>query len=269
MTAAECLDPPRRLGVVSFLNARPLVEGLDTAAGIELTYDVPSRLPGLLEAGQVDTALAPVVGLARFAGRWEIVSDACIGCDGETMTVRIFSRVAPQEITHLRVDGDSRTSVALALVIWNETYGTHLRVSPLQPGEPPLASVDQAVLLIGDKVVTRRPDGFDHQIDLGGAWQALTGLPFVFAAWIQRAGADTGSLARMLAEARDRGVERAADIARQQGPAMGWPAETAVRYLTRHLNFTLTPRHRQGLELFFELAGKWGIVPGPAQPVFT
>ena len=268
MTTTEASDRPRRLGVVSFLNARPLVEGLDDETGIELTYDVPSRLPALLETGRVDAALAPVIGLASRPGQWSIVSDACIGCDGETMTVRVFSRVAPEEITHLRVDGDSHTSVALAAVIWNETYRTQLQVSPLQPGQRP-SPADQAVLLIGDKVVTRRPEGFDHEIDLGGAWKTLTGLPFVFAVWMQRTGADTGALSRVLAAARDRGVQRAADIARQRAPAVGWPVETAVRYLTRHLSFTLTPRHRQGLELFFELAGKWGVVPRPAQSLLA
>ncbi|HUU82475.1 MAG TPA: menaquinone biosynthesis protein [Phycisphaerae bacterium] len=269
MNADKPFDPPKRLGVVSFLNARPLVEGLDAAPGIELTYDVPSRLPELLDTLRVDVALAPVINLARHPGEWEIVSDGCIGCDGETLTVRVFSRVRPAEITHLCVDGDSHTSVALAAVVWNEMYGTQLQIRPLQLDQPPSPSADEAVLLIGDKVVTRRPQGFDHEIDLGEAWRNLTGLPFVFAAWTRRVGNDVGPLPQLLQKARDRGVARAADIAREQGPAKGWPTEIAVRYLTEFLTFKLTPRHRTGLELFLELAAKWGIVPRPTQSVFA
>ncbi|MHC4066178.1 MAG: menaquinone biosynthetic enzyme MqnA/MqnD family protein, partial [Planctomycetota bacterium] len=189
MSDPQPLDRPRRLGVVSFLNARPLIEGLDAAAGFELTYAVPSQLPGLLNAREVDAALIPVIDLARFAAIWEIVSDACIGSDGPTLTVRIFSRVPPEEITALHVDGDSHTSVALAMVLWNELYQTPLQIRSFQPWE---ADGCQAVLLIGDKVVTHELEQFGHEIDLGGAWQALTGLPFVFATWTRRTDSDLG-----------------------------------------------------------------------------
>ena len=43
-----------------------------------------------------------------------------------------------------------------------------------------------AMLLIGDKVVTREPRGMGFQLDLGAAWKELTGLPFVFAVWMVR-----------------------------------------------------------------------------------
>ena len=110
------------LGVVSFLNSRPLVEGLDAEAGVSLTYAVPSALAGMLRTGEVDAALIPVIDLARGAGRWKRVSDACIGSDGETMTVRVFSRVPPEEMSILYVDEDSHTSVALSRLIWSRYY---------------------------------------------------------------------------------------------------------------------------------------------------
>src|SRR3972149_5783058 len=125
---AEKRKRPWRLGVVSFLNAKPLIAGLDADEGIELIHDVPSRLAGLLDAGTVDAALVPVIDLAQPHRDWQIVSDACIGCDGETLTVRVFSRVAPEAIRRMHVDGDSHTSVALATIIWRELYGRQLEV---------------------------------------------------------------------------------------------------------------------------------------------
>ena len=79
-----------RLGVVSFLNAKPLIAGLDADQEIELVFDVPSRLPRLLDDGLVDAALVPIIDLVREGRNWQIVSDACIGGDGETLTVRVF-----------------------------------------------------------------------------------------------------------------------------------------------------------------------------------
>jgi chorismate dehydratase len=249
---------------VSYLNTRPLVEGLDDLEGIELIYDVPARLPDLLNRRLVDVALVPVIDLLRSGDAWEIVSDACIGCQGETLTVRVFSRLAPDRISHLHVDGESHTSVALAQVVWLERYGCRLRISRF---ERQRADNCQAVLLIGDKVVAQRLEGFSHETDLGAAWHELTGLPFVFAAWARPRGSEVPGLARLLSEARDRGEARAAAIAEQYGPDKGWPVDLAVRYLTEHLGYRLTARHREGMELFFELARRCGIPPATAELV--
>jgi len=252
------------LGVVSFLNARPLIEGLDAEPDIRLEYAVPSALAGMLLDGQVDAALIPVVDLGRRAGgtpgggAWEQVSDACIGSDGPTLTVRAFSRVPPERMTTLHVDGDSHTSVALARLIWSRCYGRRLALVPLAEA----AGLDrcESVLLIGDKVVTMPPHEFAYEIDLGEAWKRWTGLPFVFAVWVAGAGWDNAVLARRLNAARDRGVARAAEIAAEVGPNHGWPVELACEYLTRRLMYTLTAAARAGLERFLDLASADGLL---------
>ena len=171
-----------RIGVVSYLNAKPLVEGLDAWEDAELIYDVPARLPGLLDRRAVDAALVPVIDLFDRHDAWRIISDACIGCDGETLTVRIFSRFQPEDVRRLHVDGDSHTSVVLARIIWQECYGRRLEVVPFQGTEA--VEECEAVLLIGDKVVHNRLVGFEIQTDLGSVWKSLTSLPFVFAVWV-------------------------------------------------------------------------------------
>ena len=178
----EMAERSMTLGVVSFLNSRPLIEGLDREAGVKLRFAVPSALAGMLCAGEVYAGLVPVIDLARNAERWRRVSDACIGSDGPTMTVRVFSRVPPQEMTELFVDGDSHTSVALARLIWSRWFRRPVRIAPLASAAD--ANQCESVLLIGDKVVTAPVRGFDHQVDLGGAWKEWTGLPFVFAVWV-------------------------------------------------------------------------------------
>ncbi len=170
------------------------------------------------------------------------------------MTVRVFSRVPPEQVKHLHVDGESHTSVTLARVIWGERFGRRLALRRFEPWR---LEECQAVLLIGDKVVTHQFEGFSHRMDLGEAWRVLTGLPFVFATWAARCEIDPGPLGDLLSAARDRGVASAADIARRDAAGRGWPVDLAVQYLTRNLDFTLTPSHRRGMDLFFELADKW------------
>lgn len=269
-TASERVraDPAKgvwRLGAVSFLNARPLLEGLAADPRVSILQAVPSALAAELLAQRVDAALVPVVDALLHGDRLRVVSDACIGCDGETLTVRVFSRLPPDSMERLAVDQDSHTSVLLARVLWAELYGRGLRLSTL-PVEDRSWDDCQAVLLIGDKVVARAPRGFGYEIDLGGAWRQLTGLPFVFAVWAcLRDLPDADQLGRVLTRARDRGERRAGQIARQQGPALGWPTDLAETYLTRYLRFRLTAGHCQAVERFLASGRRLGFLPPDCQ----
>lgn len=258
-----------KLGVVSYLNAKPLVAGMAVDPAVDLVFDVPARLPALLDSHTVDAALVPIIDTLQDDRKWQFVSDACIGCDGETLTVRVFSRVPAEKIQTLHVDGDSHTSVALARIIWREMYGQQLRILSYS-GQETIEECE-AVLLIGDKVVNNTLLDYDIETDLGSAWKSLTSLPFVFAAWAvrQNTNIDLTVLAAILSLARDRGVASAEMIAEDLGPALGWPVTLAKRYLTTRLNFHLGPRQRQGMEKFLELAKINEIVPAHRELVFV
>jgi chorismate dehydratase len=248
-----------RLGVVKFLNSRPLIEGLAEKPGVVLHYAVPSALANMLRTGQVDAALVPVIDLARAGGVWERISDAGIGCDGETLTVRVYSRVRPERMTRLHLDTDSHTSVVLAQLIWKHWYGRPVTVEPL--AEAGSLERCESVLVIGDKVVTTPAEGFEHSIDLGSAWKQWTGLPFVFAAWAAPAGRPGNhKLGELLSRARDLGVSRAAELAQRDGPGLGWPVDLALRYMTEYLTYTITPAAREGMARFIGLAEQEGFI---------
>ncbi|MFM9024858.1 MAG: MqnA/MqnD/SBP family protein, partial [Planctomycetaceae bacterium] len=122
--SADPREPGRvaaRVGAVQYLNTRPLVHGL-AAAGVDVRYDLPSRLADRLAAGELDVALVPAIELFGSAGH-RIVSDACIGCRGPVMSVKLFFRTPPERVATLAVDEGSRTSVALARVLLAERHG--------------------------------------------------------------------------------------------------------------------------------------------------
>ncbi|MGB0716282.1 MAG: menaquinone biosynthetic enzyme MqnA/MqnD family protein [Phycisphaerae bacterium] len=268
-TAAERpgIDRPWRLGVVSYLNSRPLIEGLEHQSDVEICFDVPARLPAKLDSGEVDIALVPVVDIMSPGRHWNIVSDACIGCNGETLTVRVFSRVPAADVRVLHVDGDSHTSVMLATLIWREAFGTQLEIRPFLGTE--MVDECEAVLLIGDKVVNHGLIDYEIETDLGSAWKSLTSLPFVFAAWAAPHDLDVRDMPERLSQARNAGVAVAEMIAEDYGPGLGFPTRVAVRYLTQRLKFVLGRQQREGMARFLDLAKQHAMVPRNQELVYA
>jgi chorismate dehydratase len=262
-----------QVGAVSFLNAKPLVYGLDRHPRVRLWLAVPAALGKALDAGRLDVAMVPAIDYQRAGGQWVIVPDGCIASDDETLTVRIFSRVPIERIARLAVDADSHTSVILARLVLKNRYGLAPRFEPTSMADlftQPADYQPESVLLIGDKVVRARPNDpaspWPHQLDLGLAWREWTGLPFVFAVWAARAGQDLGDLPHLLDEAKRAGLAHREEIARTDGAALGWPTDLALDYMTHHLHYTLTPSRLAGLERFYAEAAAAGLI-GPAIPV--
>lgn len=242
------------VAAVSFLNARPLIDGLDGEDRIHVISDVPSRLLETLLEERASVALCPVIDFQLSPVELEIVPVGAIGCDGCTLTVRVFSRSPMNETACVHTDGDSHTSVALLSVVFNELYGRVPEITNLKSTDVNgSATPPETVLLIGDKVVRNQPDAalYPHQLDLGEAWRAMTGLPFVFACWMARANNGLGGLPDLLDRCRDRNRGRIAEIATNHALASGWPEELAVEYLGEILRYDLGPRELEAIELFW------------------
>ena len=246
-----------RVGSVSFLNAKPLIYGLEEAPGVDLKLDVPSRLlDGLLES-RFDVALLPVIDYQRMPGL-RVIPSGGIGCDGATLTVRIFSPVPVDQIRTLACDTDSHTSVALARVLLGERFGIRPEFVPL---DGPGVEAHTPRLLIGDKVVCEQPVGLPHQLDLGQLWKEHTGLPFVFAVWMARGGVNLGSLPLQLQEAKREGLAHVDQIIERYAVPRGWPVSTARDYLTRRLQYDIGPSQLEAIRLFYKLASDYGLIP--------
>ncbi len=252
-----------RLAAVSFLNAKPLVDGLENEPGVLLSSDVPARLIDTLIDGSAHVALCPTIDYQRAPCALVILPSGCIGSDGPTFTVRVFSRLPLEVLEAIAVDGDSHTSVALLQIVFAELFGRRPRVEPLH--QLPAAaggSPGDACLLIGDKVVRDAPDpeAFPFQLDLGEAWNELTGLPFVFATWMARADADLGTLPAVLDRRRIMNSHRIREIVATWAEPLGWPADLARRYLEDILLFELGPRQVESIELFWRKCHTLGLV---------
>lgn len=259
---------PIRIGAVSYLNSKPLIEDLaELAPQAELILDFPSRLADRLGQGELDVALIPSIECV-LGPKYEIVSDACVATHGPVLSVKLYSRVPMPEIRTLALDEGSRTSAALAKILLAERFGLHPKLERLPLDLDTRDTTADAILLIGDRAIHPPAEAFSVVWDLGAEWTRWTGLPFVFAMWATRAGTDLGPVEEALCQARDLGLRRVTEIAAREAPLLGLSGQTTLEYLTENLYYRLGPAERRGFQRYHELAMKQGLAPKGYDLVF-
>lgn len=258
-----------RVGCVSYLNAKPLIAGLEDEPKIEVRTDVPARLLADLESGEVDIALCPVFDFFSSAHELALVPVGAIGCEGPTLTVRLYSQVSIEQITTLHADTDSHTSVALAQVLLAKLFGVRPKMVDYdareRTAEGRIDESPEAMLLIGDKVVTGSPLAvqYPYQLDLGEGWHELTGLPFVFAMWMTRAGSDLGDLPTYLRARLAANLPQRLLIAERYARQHGWPSDLAEHYLIDVLRYEVGERELEAVERFGQHVSELDLVDYP------
>lgn len=252
---------PVRLGAVSYLNARPLVEGLDRdPVRWSVRFDVPARCAERLEAGEIDLGLIPSIEFARHPD-YAAVPGVAIASADEVASVALFSRVPIGRIRTIAVDDSSRTSAALLRTLCARRFGIEPELVTVPPDPTAMLRMCDAALLIGDPALFFRPQAGVSKIDLGAEWKSLTDLPFVWAFWAGRPDAVTGSVIEGLRAARDAGVRSIDTIAGAYCAADEGRADLARRYLRRNIHFDLGEAEQAGLLRFYAEASALGLAP--------
>lgn len=253
---------PIRLGAVSYLNTRPLVYGLDARPDLfTIRYDVPAACAALLHAGEIDLGLIPAIEYLR--GDYRIVPGVCIGSDGPVASVALFTRVPVERIRTIVLDSSSRTSAALTRLLCAERWGIAPAVVSSPPGIAAMLEAADAALVIGDPALEIDAHALGvEKIDLGSEWQALTGLPFVYAVWAGRENACGPAHVAALNDARACGAANIERIARAEAGADQERAARIARYLRHNLKHQLGDREIAGLRRFHELAVRHQLAPG-------
>jgi chorismate dehydratase len=253
---------PFRLGCVPYVNARPLVALFEAepSLGVEVVYDVPSRLPRLLRSGEADAVLVSShFALSTDGARAAAGTGIC--SDGPVESVRLFSKVHPKNVRSLALDASSMTSNALALSWLRERHGASPASEPCPHDLAAMLAGHDAAVLIGDNGM--RPGlKAAHVFDLGQEWTAWTGLPFVWALWVGFDGLSP-RLAGLLDQARDwsglgRGAtatDRSDRVVQDAAAESGLDPSPVRAYLEQTMVFRVGERERQGLRRFAALTG--------------
>jgi chorismate dehydratase len=257
-----------RVGIVNFLNSKPLAWGFLKGHHSDLfvpSYHPPALVARLLGQRNLDIGLIPSIEVQRIPGL-RVLPDICVAARHEVRSVILLSKVDPSQIRRVALDQNSRTSVALCRLILTERYG----VTPEYVHERPdldrmLADAD-AALLIGDPAlqVDRNPY---IVLDLAGEWQALTGLPFVFAVWAVNPDVQFPDLPFYFKSSLRYGLSSLDILVREAAAELNLDSADVRSYLTESLNFFLRQDEIAGLEEFYRRAHQHGLIlePRPLQ----
>ena len=244
------MDKKWRIGAVSYLNTRPLLLGMEQSPfkeRIDLVKSYPAQIAQDLLDDSIDIGLVPVAIMPLLKNP-QIVSKYAIGTEGEVASVALFSQVPMDQIEKVYLDYQSRTSVALAKILFKRHWNKEVEFLIATEGYINKISGTTAGIIIGDRALGSL-NRFEHIYDLGLAWKAYTGLPFVFAAWVANK--------PIPAEFMD-----AFDVANGYGLkhldeviALIPTSEQVYdlhKYYTENISYELTPEKRAGLERFLE-----------------
>lgn len=259
------------VGHIAYANCAPFFHYLRQCGFVgEIRSGVPSELNGLLAAGEIDLSPSSSFEYGRNASDYLLLPGHSISSCGPVQSVLLFSALPLEELGAAPIDltSESATSINLLKIL----LGEFLRVDPrccrlAAQAEDVIAAQGGTVLMIGDRALRAAQQlcGMTRIYDLGELWWHFTGLPFVFALWIVRAAIARQQapalreLLGQLTQARQQAFANLPLVA-QQTPERQWMGEGALVDYWRCMSYDLTPQHIEGLQLYFALCVKHGLL---------
>jgi chorismate dehydratase len=214
---------------------------------IELVEEYPSRIAEMLLADEIDIGLVPVVVIPQLADP-HIMTDYCIGTEGEVASVALFSELPLESVDKVLLDYQSRTSVQLARLLLRDYWKKEVVFEDGGKDFRSRITGNTAGVVIGDRALEQRKIS-PYCYDLGTAWKTHTGLPFVFAAWVSNK-----PLGEDFEEAFNRANGYGISHLEEVVGSHPYDVYDLHTYYTHNISYQLTEEKRKGLALFLRMA---------------
>jgi chorismate dehydratase len=238
-----------RISAVSYTNTKPFIYGIEhtpVIAQIDLSLDMPSDCAQKLIDDKVDIGLIPVAATLNLP-EWHIVSDYCIGANGAVNSVFIFSNCDIREVKTVQLDPQSRSSNNLGRVLLKNFWKIGPQLVINAPDYAESTDSHTAFVQIGDRTFGKKQK-FKYVYDLAEEWKKMTGLPFVFAAWISNKPIPS-EFTEEFNKGLKFGLEHRPELLKELPKRDDFDLED---YLMHKLDFNLTEDKKKALYLFLD-----------------
>lgn len=252
-----------RIAASSYLNSAPLIWSFQNSSRkeeVELIEAVPARCGQMLAENLVDVALVPAIEYQRIPNL-AVVPGVCVGSREKVRSVNLVSKTNElKDIRKVALDESSRTSATLVKIIFREFLSFEPQWVSAAPDLNRMLDENDAALIIGDPGMTFSRQGF-KVFDLASLWRKHTGHGFVFAVWMIGPAASAQARTIDFVAACREGVARAEEIIDFYQPLLGLARDELQAYLSENLSFFPDDELRAGLDLYYKLAHKNGLIP--------
>jgi chorismate dehydratase len=243
-----------RISAVKYANTYPFIYGMIESGfdkKVLLETDHPADCAAKLINGRVDIGLIPVAALSTL-NDYNIISDYCIGANGEVRTVMLLSNSPFSEVDTVYLDYRSRSSVNLTIVLakffWKKEYHW---INTSESFDFRNVGRNEAVVLIGDQCFEY--ENFYHfRLDLALEWKKFTGLPFVFACWVSNRRLEKEFIDEFN-KALETGVSDIDAVVEKMGQSGIITGEVLKDYLTKNIDYNFDENKKKGMNLFLEM----------------
>jgi chorismate dehydratase len=253
-----------RIAASSYSNTAPLVWSFlygQNHGKVEMILDTaPARSAELLETDRVDAALVPVIAYQLIDGV-RLIPNVCVGAKERVRSVCLVTKGdGLEDVKTVALDISSRTSVALTKIIFREFLNKEPVYQEAKPDVDAMLAEADCALMIGDpalRLSIKSPNSKYRIFDLAEEWHRYTGLGFVFAMWMTR----REQLDVNVPAARDEGVAHIEEIISNYESEIPLGRDDFREYLSANISYSLSDSMHAGMDLYFELAAKQGLIP--------
>ncbi len=220
---------------------------------IELTTDYPALCAQKLKNNEVDIGLVPIAVLPQL-DYYQIITDFCIGTNGNVKSVMLFSDVKIHEISEILLDYQSLTSVNLTKILSKFYWKISPKWIIAKNGYEHNINGRKAGLIIGDRalnLINKHPFAYD----LAEYWHKMTNLPFVFAVWTankQLSQDFVNQLNTALKKGIDH-IDKSLNFFKEKTSKINYDAK---EYLTQNIDYKLDTQKRQAIDTYLNYLTK-------------
>ncbi len=262
-----------RVGKIRYTNCLPFYHGLESGDGrafdLEFYEEVPARINLAMHEDRIDMAPISSLEYLHHGKEYALLPELAIGSRDFSGSVLLISKEKIEGLdgASIALSRESLSSAALLKILFKFKYKFEnaFHVSDSDPEE--MLRHHKAALIIGDDALFFAPQKFVYQYDLSELWWNWTEKPFCFALWaVRREFAERypEEVAAFFKKLKGNLERNLADIQTllKDSLAMDFMDQRFSKvfgYLF-NLSYGLDGAMKEGLDLFFRLAKRQGLV---------
>ncbi len=268
-----------KIGRIRYINTLPFFHQLSGESSTAVSYyeSYPARVNLALRKGKIDIAPISSLEYLNHHERYLLLPDLAIGARDFSGSVILFSREKIEGLNGetIALTRQSLSSSILLRILLKFKYKYDNRFKLFTSGIEETLKRHTAALVIGDEALLYRPKEFVYKYDLSELWWNWTEKPFCFALWAVRrecAKAHPESVRQFYWNLKENVEKNLLDIESLIKESLSLSFVDAdfskiFGYLF-NLHYGLDAPMKEGLELFYRLAGRLQFSPRIKAPEF-